>query len=416
MTLELMPEALSTFANTTAQQFITPPNYKKSTTGQVCSRCIYDESTPSIVFDAQGVCNYCNLHDVMDAQYPTGAKGHEILMAQVAQMKERGKNNAFDCVIGVSGGCDSSYLVWQLKQWGLRPLAAHFDNTWNSPIATQNIYKVLNKLDVELFTIVADSREYNDICRAFMLSGVKDIEAPTDIALAATCYKAAEKYNIPYIINGHSFRTEGVSPHGWIYFDGQYVKSVHKQYGTMPLKTYPNLDLFNFIKWTAFSGIAQLRPLYHLDYDKEATKKFLAQEFGWEWYGGHHLENRFTAFYHSYFIPRRTSYDMRMLGFAACTRSGQMTRDEALAEMAKPPQCEADVIQLVKTRLGFSDEEFERVLDLPLVPYTEFKTYKPFFEKARPFFWLMYKLDRVPKSFYLKYCFPGSQGVNKPAG
>ena len=182
-----------------------------------CTRCLYDETTPSITFDHDGVCNYCRLHDDLDAQYPTGDAGERRLRELAEVIKKDGRKRPFDVVVGVSGGCDSSYLIYKAKELGLRPLAVHFDNTWNTTTAVENIHNVLKRLDVQLYTYVVDNEEYDDIYRSFLKAGVPDIEAPTDIALAATLYKAAEQYGIKYIFEGHSFRTEGISPLGWLY-------------------------------------------------------------------------------------------------------------------------------------------------------------------------------------------------------
>lgn len=376
-----------------------------------CRRCLYDRRIPGISFDDTGMCSYCRLHDEMDQQYPTGEAGRQQLERLAEEMAAAGKGKPYDCIVGVSGGCDSSYLVHELVQLGLRPLAVHFDNTWNSPIATSNIYTVLEELDVELETYVVDNKEYDDIYRSFMLAGVRDVEAPTDIGFMGVLYRAAEAHGIRHIVEGHSFRTEGISPLGWLYMDGGYVKSVHERFGTVPMKTYPNMAFGQFVKWAAFSGIRRIRPLYYLDYHKEPTKKFLSDTYGWQWYGGHHLENRFTAFYHSYLLPQRFGIDMRILGYSALVRSGQMTREEGEKLLAEPPRCEPDLIALVKKRLGFSDEEFERVMTAPEHTYREFTTYKRKFERLRPFFWALYKLDRVPKSFYVKFCTRGEPGA-----
>ena len=194
----------------------------------VCERCIYDNSVPNIVFNENGVCNYCQIHDDLEILYPIEKEGEKRLSLLFEKIKSEGtgKGKKYDCVIGVSGGCDSSYLVHKAVKMGLKPLAVHFDNTWNSPIATQNIQKVLSKLNVDLFTIVVNNKEYDDIYRSFMLAGVKDIEAPTDIGLLSTMYKACAKYNLSYILEGHSFRTEGISPLGWLYMDGKYIESI----------------------------------------------------------------------------------------------------------------------------------------------------------------------------------------------
>lgn len=370
----------------------------------ICSRCIYDDTVPNISFDDEGVCNYCRQIDSLEAEYPTGAEGAASLQRMVDDMKAAGRGKKYDAVIGVSGGCDSSFLVHQMKEvYGLRLLAAHFDNTWNSTIATENIHNVLDKLGVDLFTIVVDNKEYDDIYRSFFNAGVKDLETPTDIALATTLYRAAEKFGIKYMIEGHSFRTEGVAPLGWIYMDGKYIQSVHSQFGRVPMKTFPNLWLKDQLRWMLFGGIKKVRPLYLMDYDKEAAKKLLAEKYGWQWYGGHHLENRFTAFYHSHFLPTRWGIDFRIAGYSAYCRNGWMTREEALRLMDEPPHIEAGLVDFVKKRLGFSDEEFERLMTMPKKNYTDYVTYKKTFERMRPFFWLMYKMDLIPKSFYMKY-------------
>jgi N-acetyl sugar amidotransferase len=373
---------------------------------RLCARCVYDDSIPGITFDERGVCNYCALHDQMEAQYPTGDEGARRLEAMADEIRAAGKGKDFDCIVGVSGGCDSSFLIHKTVEMGLRPLAVHFDNTWNSPIASRNIYNVLEKLDVELETLVVNNREYDDIYRSFMLAGVPDLEAPTDIGFMATLYRAAEEHGIKYIVEGHSFRTEGVAPLGFIYMDGRYIKSVHERFGRVPMKTYPNMPIDKFLKWAAFSGIRRLRPIYFMDYDKEATKSFLTEEYGWEWYGGHHLENRFTAFYHSYYLPQRFGMDGRKLGYAAYVRTGQMEREKGLALLEDPPFCDPEILELVKKRLEFSDAEFEDVMSRPRHTYRDYPTYKKTFERLRPLFWALYKLDRVPKSFYVKFARP----------
>jgi N-acetyl sugar amidotransferase len=371
---------------------------------RICTRCIYDESVPSISFDGEGVCNYCRQIDALETEYPTGLEGGRRMQKLVEEMKAAGRGKKYDAVIGVSGGCDSSYLVHQMKEvYGLRLLAAHFDNTWNSTIATENIHNVLEKLGVDLFTIVVDNKEYDDIYRSFFKAGVKDLETPTDIGLATTLYKAAEKFGIKYMIEGHSFRTEGVAPLGWIYMDGKYIESVHRQFGRVPMKSFPNLWLRDQLKWMLFGGIKKIRPLYYMDYDKEAAKELLAEKYGWQWYGGHHLENRFTAFYHSCFLPTRWHIDFRIAGYSAYCRNGWMTREEALRLMNEPPHIEAGLVNFVKKRLGFSEEEFERLMTMPKKTYKDYVTYKKTFERMRPFFWLMYKMDLIPKSFYMKY-------------
>lgn len=371
-----------------------------------CSRCLYDETVPNIRFDENGICNYCHIHDQLNREYPTGEEGKKRLEAIAGDIRKAGRGKPYDVVVGVSGGADSSYMLYLTQELGLRPLAVHFDNTWNSTVATENIHDMLSKLDIDLYTYVVDNKEYDDIYRSFLQAGTPDTESPTDIGLAVVLNMACEKYGIKYIFEGHSFRTEGVAPLGWIYMDGKYIQSVQKTYGTMPLKTYPNMLMPDFIKWTAVLGIKKIRPLYFVDYIKKDAMSLLTREFGWEWYGGHHLENRFTAFWHTYYLPRRYGIDTRLLGHAALARSGQITREQGLEMLSRPQEYDKELVEMVLKRLGYTNEEFERILNLPRKTYRDFRNYKQTFERMRPFWWLMYKLNRVPKSFYLKFCFP----------
>jgi N-acetyl sugar amidotransferase len=370
---------------------------------RICNMCIYDEYVPGIKFDEEGICNYCRIIKEMEKEYPNDEHGYKMLLKIVEKIKKEGKNKKYDCVIGVSGGCDSSYMVYKMIEFGLRPLAVHYDNTWSSTISTENIKNVLKNLNVDLYTLVVDNKEQDDIYRSFFLSGTRDIDAPTDIGLAATLRIAAAKYKVKYIIEGHNFRTEGISPLGMQYMDGKYVQYIHKKFGTVPMKTFPNMTMIKFLKWIVINRSEMVRPLYYLNYNKSEVMSFMEKELGWKWYGGHHLENRYTAFTHSYFYPTRWKIDTRILGYAALVRSGQITREKGL-EMLKEPQYVPDgLINLVKKRFGLSDEEFEKYMNLPKKTFRDYKTYKKTFEYMKPFFWLMYKLNRVPKSFYNKF-------------
>ena len=371
-----------------------------------CSRCVFDADTPAIQFDDQGVCNYCRTTEQLEQDYPTDRQGRLILEKTIDEIRRCGQGKPFDVVVGVSGGCDSSWMLVKAKEYGLRPLAVHFDNTWNTTTATTNIHTMLDKLGIELFTHVVDNEEYDDILRAFLKAGVIDIETPTDVGLATTLYMACAKYGIKYQMEGHSFRTEGVAPLGWFYIDGKYVQSVVKEYGNYSqhrLKTFPNLWFTRFMKYTLFNRIRKIRPLYWMEYDKEATKKTLTSDYGWEWYGGHHLENRFTAFLHSYYAPRRFGLDTRTLGHSALVRSGQMSRQQALLELRKPFHFDPEILDVVKKRLRFSDTEFEQLFTEPTRTWRNFRTYKPLFERLRPMFYPLMKANLVPKSFYIKY-------------
>jgi N-acetyl sugar amidotransferase len=375
---------------------------------QICGRCIYDESVPSIRFDENGVCNYCHMVDSLIAEYHTGKpEGEKTIQVILEKIKKEGRGKKYDCVIGLSGGTDSSYMVYWALQNGLRPLAVHYDNTWNTAIATENIRKVLSKLNVDLFTHVVNNKEADDIFRSFFLADVPELDASTDLALAETMYRAANKYNVKYILEGHSFVAEGISPLGKNYFDGKYIKSIHKKFGRMPMKTYPLMSFSKFIKWTTFKRIQKIRPLWYIKYSKEEARSFLEKEFGWEYYGGHHLENRMTAFNHSYYFPKKFHVDYRNNSLSASVRAGKMSREEAIEEYYnKSPFLEPELLAYFKKRLGLGDQEFESVMNRPPKYWQEYPTYKKRFELLRPFFYLLMKSHLVPRSFYMKYCFP----------
>lgn len=374
---------------------------------QICSRCIYDERVSSIKFDADGECNYCEQIDSLSKEYGTGKpKGEQELLGLFAEIKRSGEGKKYDCAIGVSGGTDSSYMLYLAKKHGLRPLAVHYDNTWNTSIATQNIRKVLSALDIDLYTHVIDNKEADDLFRAFFFAGVAEIEAPTDLALAETIYRAAWKHGIKYVLEGHSFLTEGITPVGRNYFDGKYIKSIHKKFGSLPMRTYPLMSFARFIWWSCIARIKKIRPFWYLNYDKKEARSFLEKEFGWQYYGGHHLENRMTAFFHGIYAPRKFGMDFRNNTLAAQARLGKMTRENAWNTYNQPPVIERSLLEYFLKRLKISRQQYDEVMQTPPKSWMDFPTYKKRFELLRPLFAVLAKANLVPMSFYLKYCFP----------
>ena len=298
-----------------------------------CSRCIYDEFTPSIEFDEDGICNYCHMIDQLIDEYGTGKeKGASKFKKIIEKIKHDGRKKKYDCVIGVSGGTDSSFMLHKVKEWGLRPLAVHYDNTWNSAIASQNIAIMLSKLDIDLYTHVVDNSEADSIFKAFFYASVPELDASTDLALAEVLYRAADSVGVKYVIEGHSFMTEGVAALGDVYFDGRYINSINKIYGTKKIKTYPLMTFFRFMKWTLIKRIKKIRPLWYLEYSKEEARKVLQDNYNWRYYGGHHMENRLAAFYHAIYMPQKFNRDLRNLSLSAKARTGVMKREDAIDE------------------------------------------------------------------------------------
>lgn len=374
---------------------------------RICSRCIYDERVSSIYFDEEGICNYCRQIESLTKQYGTGLPEGEVQFSKILDdIKRSGKGKRYDCIVGVSGGTDSSYLIYKAKEWGLRPLAVHYDNTWNSAIATMNIHKVLRALDVDLFTHVVANKEADDIYRAFFLAGVAELDASTDLGYAYLLRKIASKYSIRFILEGHSFIEEGITPLGRNYFDGRYIESIHRQFGTGKLTTYPLMTFTRFVRSALFSQVKFIRPLWYLKYTKENAKQFLTSHFDWKYYGGHHLENRLAAFSHGVYLPQKFGADMRNNTLAACARNGTISREQAWAEYNTPPVIEDELIRFFKKRLALSDDQYDQIMRSTPKKWTDYPTYKKRFELLRPFFFVLAKANLVPMSFYLKYCFP----------
>lgn len=376
---------------------------------RVCSQCIYDERVPAITFDSEGVCNYCRQVESLKSQYGTGLPEGETRLSEIIRViRAQGRGKRYDCVIGVSGGTDSSYLVhWAVEQ-GLRPLAVHYDNTWNTAIATQNIRKILSGTGVDLHTHVVNNKEADDIFRAFFLAGVAEIEAATDLGYAYTLRRVAARHGIRTILEGHSFVAEGITPLGRNYFDGKYIKSIHKLFGTLPLRTYPLMTFSRFLKSAVVDRPKFIRPLWYLNYSKEDAQELLRERYEWQYYGGHHLENRMTAFYHGIYMPRKFGGDLRNNTLAARVRNGSLDRASAWAEYNSPPTVEGQLLEYFLKRLGITASEFDDVMGQTPRNWTDYPTYKRRFERFRPLFAMLANADLVPMSFYMKYCFPAN--------
>lgn len=382
----------------------------------ICNRCVYDNiNTQKISFDEDGVCNYCHQINDMKVKYRTGLPDGEVIFEKIVKkIKKSGRGKKYDCVLGVSGGTDSSYMAYlAVEKYGLKPLAVHLDNTFNNGIATENIHKVLGALNIDLITHVVERSEAEDIYRAFFKASVIDFDVFLDIGVPQLLYKSAAKYGVKYQLEGHSFMAEGISPLGTMYADGKYLASVHKLFGKDKLETFPNMSLFDFIKWITYYRIEKIRPLWYVNYSKEEARKFLIKKFNWVYYGGHHLENRTTAFQHSVLGPKKFGIDSRANSLSASVRSGKILREDALSELSKPPLIEQDLVEYIQKRLGLSETEYEEIMAMPPKTWQDYQTYKNSFERLRPFFYVLLKLKLIPESFYIKYCFPYEENAKK---
>lgn len=344
-----------------------------------CSVSVMDNiADPDITFDAQGVCNYYHEYRQLEKEHLfKGRDGQEKWQGILDKIKQDGKDKEYDCITGISGGVDSSYLVLMAKKWGLRPLIVHFDNGWNSEIAVSNINNIIKHTGFNLYTIVVDWEEFRDLQLAYLKASVVDIEVPTDHAIGGTLQSLAAKYGVKYILSGNNIVTEAILPPAWVYNKADYVNllNIHKKYGTIPFKTYP---LFGFkaqyIQGLG-KGIQTIKPLNYLDYNKAEAKRIIGEELEWRDYGGKHYESVFTKFYQAYILPYKFHIDKRKPHLSTLIFSGQTTKEKALSELEAPlydPTELSSEKEYVIKKLGLSEESFEALMKRPRVEHSVF--------------------------------------------
>lgn len=355
---------------------------------QQCSISVMDTiSDPNISFDEKGVCNYHQEYLQKEKeQVFFGKEAEEKLAAIVEKIKAAGKGHKYDCITGVSGGVDSTYLCLTAKRLGLNPLIVHFDNGWNSELAVKNIENIISKLGFDLYTFVVDWNEFKDLQLAYLKASVVDIEAITDHAIIGTLYRLAAEKDIKYVLSGYNIVTEGVLPSHWVWSktDHANIKDIHKKFGTVPLKTFP---LFT-AKQKRFDmqrkGIEVIYLLNYIPYNKKQVKEAIASELGWRDYGGKHYESVFTRFYQGYILPVKFGIDKRKAHLSNLIFSGQLAKPEALEELKKPiydPQQLKDDYEFVLKKLNLSPEEFENIMRTPRREHTEFDVEKGLYER-----------------------------------
>jgi N-acetyl sugar amidotransferase len=351
------------------------------TTPLICRRCVMDTSDPDITFDENGVCNHCHRYDqLVRERVHTGEEGRRLLAGLVAGIKADGAGLPYDCIIGVSGGVDSTFVAWQVKQLGLRPLAVHLDNGWNSEIAVSNIVKVLKVMAIDLHTEVLDWEEFRDIQLSFLKASVPDAEIPSDHAIFACLHRTAIKLGVRHVITGTNIRTETHMPMAWSHghFDFGYIQAVQRQFGTRPIRTLPHYSFYEYV--TGFVHAHQtLDILDYVDYSKSAALVLLQDSLGWRDYGGKHFENIYTRWYQGVYLPVKFGYDKRRSHLSSRICSGELTRDFALAELQKPTyaeQLQADDTTYVAKKLGIAREALEAMIAAPPRRFSDFASYE----------------------------------------
>jgi hypothetical protein len=375
----------------------------------VCTRCIVDETVPGANFDEHGICAYCRLHDEMAALYPLTPDGEARKMALVERIKRSGKGREFDCVVGISGGRDSTYLLYLTTQLGLRPLAVHFNDGFGNPVAGENMTKATERLAVKLLTITSDWRESKDLKIACLKASIPNANMSTDIGLAAALFGAATRHGLKYVLIGQSFRTEGIAPLPWNYLDGKHLDAIHRRFGIRPLRPWSPTDpgfhlgareLFYYL---IIRGIRTVPLLYYHNYVRSEVDDLIKSELGWVYPGAHYFDDLYQALLQQ--LQRvKFNMDRRKFNYSALVRSGQMSRDAALAQTREVYALEdAEVIDLCIKRLGLTRADYEQILATPPKTFRDYPSGYDTLVRFQFVIRVMSALNLVPKSTYLKY-------------
>lgn len=356
---------------------------KNNSNYQICKRCIMDTSDPTIEFDHEGVCGYCNNFDNnILPEWKSGVGRTAELEELLGRIREDGKGREFDCILGLSGGLDSAYLAHvAVKEFGLRPLLFHVDVGWNTRGSVSNIEKIVDGLGMHLYTEVVNWNEMKDLQRSFFRAGIPDQDYPQDIAYISMLYKFARQHNIKYILNGGNFSTECCrEPEAWggyLGVDKWLVNSIHGKYGSIPLETFPLVDILRYkILYKYVHKITSVYPLNYIPYSRQLGESTLAELYGCEPFQHKHHESVFTRFYEDYWLPKRFGFEKRRAHFSSLIMTGQMTRDEACDRISRPELSEEQHnsdFEYVADKLDFTVEEFRQIFEGEHHTYREFR-------------------------------------------
>jgi N-acetyl sugar amidotransferase len=339
---------------------------------QICLRCIMDTSDPDISFDPDGICNHCSAaFERFKEQLLPPRQRQAALDNLVTKIRDEGRGREYDCIIGVSGGVDSTTVALNVSRLGLRALAVHFDNGWDSELAVDNIARTLTELSTDLFTYVVDWEEFRDLQLAFIRASVANAEAPTDHGILALLFKTAREHGTRFILSGSNLVTEAIMPTAWGHYnqDLRQLKALHRRFGTVRLKTMPTIGLHEYLYYVLGLRIRQIPFLNFIEYDKEEWKRELSARIGWRDYGGKHYESVWTRYFQGFYLPAKFGYDKRRAHLSTLICSGQVSREEALGRMKEPPYTDPSLLRqdamYVLKKFGLTQDEFDSLIAAP---------------------------------------------------
>ncbi len=350
---------------------------------KICSRCVMDTtSDPNLVLDEHGVCNYCHNYDKLCAEYAhLKDHGEEKLSALFEKIKEECRNDEYDLAVGLSGGVDSSYLMYLCHQYNLRVLAVHVDAGWNSELAVQNIEKICSKLGYDLHTVVIDWATMKELQRAYMFSGLGNLDVPQDHCFIAATRKYCKKHHIKYLVSGWNLATEGILSRAFQHGNSDWIniKDVYKKCGRrkVSLRKYPHINFWDYYYgYPHLYSLKTIYPLFYVPYSQKSAIALLENEFGWKYYGSKHFESRFTRFFQEVYLPNKFGWEKRRDHIASLIVGGEMTREEGLAQLSLPSSTEAQLkeeTEYVLKKLDISEQEWKQILDAPVKMIDQYK-------------------------------------------
>ncbi len=370
---------------------------------QMCKRCVMDANVHGLTFDGNGICSHCRIHDKLDRLYPSGEQGQREMEQIADKIRKDGQGKTYDCIVGISGGRDTSYCLHMTKELGLRPLAVHFDNGWDADVAKNNLRKLCTKMNVDLHTVISDWAESRELTNCTLRACVPYIDMTDDVGIARSLYESAANEGVRYIMMSHSFREEGINPLAWNYFDGRYYRALVNRFARIPIKKRKNVDIHHLLYWTFFKRIRLINLTNYYNDAGQHVEQLLKEKYGWFDTQQHHYDNEMFALV-SYYSRKKFGFDWWRVDLAAKVRTGVISREEALEKLERPPAFESmDNVEYCLKKQGISPGEWDEIMGAPCKYFWDYPNYYTYLKLVKyPIKWLG-RMNILPSYVYEKY-------------